>query len=325
MRTEASNRGAELVERAHSMFRGDGSGEVSTVYPALAQADPDEFGLALVDVHGAMHEAGDTHRPFVLMSAAKPFTFAAVAEELGVERVRERVGMNATGRAFNSTEAVERESAGRTNPMVNAGAILTCSLIPGDDVEARWEFLRERLSDFAGAELELDQPTYDSAMRTNHRNRALTWLLVDVGALTSDPEQALDLYTRQSCLAVEAVQLATMGATLANGGVNPIHRRRVTTSEVARAAMVAMAVAGMYEGSGDWLWDVGLPGKSGISGAMVTVSPGRGALASYSPLLDPAGNSVRGKRAAALLAQELGLDLFATVAGPGSLPTDRDA
>jgi glutaminase len=309
-----------LIDQAYDLFRADDDGEVSTVYPALASADPRLFGLALVDVQGRIAEAGDAHRPFVLMSTAKPFTFAAVAQVLGMDDVRRRVGINATGRPFNSTEAVERHTAGRTNPMVNAGAILTCSLIPGDDRDERWAFLLERLSAFAGRALALDEEIYASASATNHRNRALTALLVDVGALTSDPDEALDLYTRQSCVALEAVDLATMGATLADGGVNPVSGDTVVAADVARAAMVAMTVAGMYERSGDWLWDVGLPGKSGISGAMVTVSPGKGALASYSPRLDAVGNSVRGARAAAHLARALDLDMLAAAPiGPGTL------
>jgi glutaminase len=323
--TAAAPDASKLVTQAHTRFADDNNGEVSTVYPVLAKADPELFGLALVDVLGRVHEAGAAHHEFVLMSTAKPFTFAAVADELGVEKARELIGINATGQAFNSTESVEREKAGRTNPMVNAGAILTCSLIPGARLEQRWDFLVERLSAFAGRPLAVDDNTYDSAMRTNHRNRALMSLLVDVGALTTDPGDALDLYTRQSCLTVEAVDLATMGATLANGGVNPVTGDAVTSEQVARSAMVAMTAAGMYELSGDWLWDVGLPGKSGISGAMVTVSPGKGALASYSPRLDAAGNSVRGKKAAEFLATALDLDVLAAhplVGAPSTDPVD---
>jgi glutaminase len=306
-----SSAAAAVVDQAYEQFVSDTDGVVSTVYPALATADPDLFGLAVVGVSGVLHEVGDAHVPFTLMSAAKPFAFAAVAQELGIESVRQVVGVNPTGAPFNSLQAVHRLPDGPGNPMVNAGAILTLSLLPGDSPDDKWSFLLDRLSAFAGRPLHLDPVMYDSAASTNFRNRELTALLVEHGLLTSDPQIALDLYTRQSCVAVEAVDLATMGATIANGGCNPVTGEFVVEPVVARAAMVVMTVAGMYEISGDWLWDVGLPGKSGISGAMVTVSPGRGALATYSPPLDPAGNSVRGKRAAAFLAHALDLDMVA--------------
>ena len=306
-------RAAELIDEAFARFKGVDEGEVSQVYPALAEADPALFGLCVVDVAGTVHVAGDARVRFTLMSAAKPFTFAAVADAIGIDRVRAHVGIDATGLPFNEVAAVERSDHGRTNPMVNPGAITVCSLIPGEAVEDRWAWLLDRLSAFAGAPLSVDDAMLDSAMATNHRNRELAAALAVRGVLGCDPETALALYTRQSSVRVAVVDLATMGATLADGGVNPVSGRSVVSHEAARAAMVAMTVAGMYERSGSWLWDVGLPGKSGISGAMVTVSPGRGSLASYAPPLDAAGNSVRGGLAAAHLADVLGLDMLAAV------------
>jgi glutaminase len=265
----------------------------------------------VVDVAGTVHQAGDVNAAFTLMSTAKPFTLAAVVDAVGADAVRDVVGIEATGLAFNDVAAVERVPDGRTNPMVNPGAIAVCSLIPGHGVEDRWRWLIGRLSEFAGRPLEVDDDVLASASATNYRNRELAAALAARGAIASEASTALDLYTRQSSLRVEAVDLATMGATLADGGRNPVSGADVVTPAAARAAMVAMTVAGMYERSGSWLWDVGLPGKSGISGAMVTVSPGQGALASYSPPLDAAGNSVRGGLAAAHLSRALGLDMLA--------------
>jgi glutaminase len=302
----------QLVDEAHSRFAAERGGELSRVYPALAAAHPNSFGLAVVSVAGERVVSGDAEVPFTIMSVAKPFVFALVGEAVGIEEVRRRVGVNATGMSFNSAFAVERDPHGRTNPMVNAGAIATTALWPGGDLEERWSSLHEGLSRFAGHTLPMDEATLESARATNHRNRGLANLLTSLGALSGDPVDAVELYTRQSCLAVTAVDLAVMGATLADGGTNPLTRDPVIDPETAHATLAVMMIAGLYETSGDWLFDVGMPGKSGIGGGIVTVSPGKGALGTFSPLLDPAGNSVRGELAARHLTRSLGLDLLAS-------------
>jgi glutaminase len=306
---------AELVATAYQRFLPEAGGSVSDVYPALALADPSAFGLCVCAADGDMVEAGDSRVPFTLMSVAKPFVFALVCARTGLDAVRELVGLNATGRPFNSIEAVERGAGGRTNPMVNPGAIATTSLTPGTGVSQRWAMLHEGLSRFAGRTLALDESTLDSALATNHRNRALANLLASFGSVHGDPDEAVQLYTRQSCLAVTAVDLAVMGTTLASGGVNPLTHERVVDAETAHHTLAVMTIAGLYETSGDWLIDIGVPGKSGIGGGIVTVSPGKGALGTYSPLLDPAGNSVRGQLAARFLSRGLGLDVFAADGG----------
>jgi glutaminase len=247
---------------------------------------------------------------FSVMSVSKPFVLALVCEELGVDRTLDLVGADATGRPFNSVEAVRASADGRTNPMVNPGAIATTALVPGEDVESTWERLCAGLSRFAGRELAVDQEVLDSASATNLRNRELSALLHERGVLARDPADALELYTRQCSLAVTARDLAVMGATLADGGVNPVTGDQVVGRASAAATLAVMATAGMYETSGDWLARVGLPAKSGIGGGVVTAAPGKGGLGVFSPPLDAAGNSVRGARATRLLADELGLDLF---------------
>jgi glutaminase len=303
-----------LVQRAHELSRSNPDGELSTVYPVLAQADPSRFGIALTEGDGVVHEAGDARVPFTLMSVSKPFVFALVCDEVGIAAARSLVGVNATGLPFNSAHAVDRAADGRTNPMVNAGAIAATSLVPGADLERRWAWLADGLARFAGRPLDLDEATLASARATNFRNRALAMLLRGADALVGDPESAVELYTRQCCLQATSVDLATMGATLADGGLNPVTGERVVTAAAARATLAVMSIAGMYEASGDWLLDVGYPGKSGISGGIVAVSPGKGALGLFSPLLDGDGNSVRGQLAARFLAAELGLDLLAAEA-----------
>ncbi|HEY6746127.1 MAG TPA: glutaminase A [Mycobacteriales bacterium] len=305
-----------VVTEAYERFRDDRSGALSTVYPALSRVDPESFGICVAGVRGSLHEAGDSRQPFPVMSVSKPFVFALVCEQFGVGPVRGLVGVNATGLPFDSAAAIERDPAGRTNPMVNAGAIATTSLVPGATAADRWRFVAGGLSRFAGRELALDEDVLASASATNLRNRALAALLSSRAALAGDPAAAVDLYTRQSCLAVTAADLAVMAATLADGGVNPLTGDRVVAPEVGRVTLAAMAVAGLYETSGDWLVDVGVPGKSGIGGGIATVSPGKGGLGTWSPRLDPAGNSVRGIRVAAFLARRLGLDLLASVPAP---------
>lgn len=302
----------ELVAEAHRRFRGHTGGHVSEVYPALSRVDPALFGVCVVGTTGNVHTAGDAEHEFSIMSVSKPFVFALVCEQLGHESLREKIGVNATGRAFNSLGAIEQDPAGRTNPMVNAGAIATTSLAPGNDVEERWKFLRDGLCRFAGRELAINDEVFASAAATNHRNQAIARLLQSFGRVYLDPSEAVELYTRQCALNVTARDLAVMGATLSDGGVNPITKQRLVSPDVCHYTLAVMATAGLYETSGDWLYEIGLPGKSGIGGGIVTVSPGKGGLGTFSPPLDAAGNSVRGQLVAELLSAQLGLDIFAS-------------
>jgi glutaminase len=299
-----------LVDEAHERYRANVDGETSHVYPALARARGDLFGICVAGIEGNVVASGAVDVAFTIMSVAKPLVHALVCRELGRDELRRLVGVNATGLPFNSVEAVERSGDGRTNPMVNAGAIAVTSLVPGEDAEEKWVFIRDGLSRFAGRELALDEEVFVSASETNHVNRSLAQLLKSRGRLYADPAEAVDLYTRQSCLAVSARDLAVMGATLANGGVNPLTHHEVIDAESCHCTLAVMTTAGLYETSGDWLYDIGLPGKSGIGGGIVTVAPGKGGLGTFAPLLDEAGNSVKGQLAAAFLSRRLGLDLL---------------
>jgi glutaminase len=302
----------QLVVEAHERYRTNNDGELSRVYPALGQVPKGLFGICVAGIGGDLHAVGDVEAELTIMSVAKPFLYALVCEQLGREELRRLVGVNATGLPFNSIEAVERSGDGRTNPMVNPGAIAVTSLVPGADAGEKWRFIHEGLSGFAGRELALDDEVYRSASETNHRNQSLARLLQSYDRLYSDPAEAVDLYTRQSCLQVTARDLAVMGATLANGGANPLTHESVVGAESCHCTLAVMATAGLYETSGEWLYDIGLPGKSGIAGGIVTVAPGKGGLGTFAPLLDQAGNSVKGQLAAAFLSRRLGLDVFAS-------------
>jgi glutaminase len=301
-----------LVREAHQRFKSNTEGRNSDVYPALARVRSELFGVCVVGTSGSVYAAGDTDYEFSIMSVSKPFVFALVCQEIGAVQAREKLGANATGLAFDSLAAVERNPDGRTNPMVNAGAIAATSLAPGSTVEAKWQFIHDGLSRFAGRQLPLNEEVYASASETNYRNQSVSRLLQSYGRIYTDPAQATDLYTKQCSLNVSARDLAVMGATLADGGVNPLTRERVVDASVCHYALTVMTTAGLYETSGDWLYDIGLPGKSGIGGGIVTVSPGKGGLGTFAPPLDGAGNSVKGQLVAKFLSQKLGMDLFAS-------------
>jgi glutaminase len=300
----------DLIAEAHARFKSNTEGRNSQVYPALARVSSDLFGICVVGTSGNVYAAGDSDHEFTIMSVSKPFVFALVCEGLGAGQVREKIGVNATGRAFNSLGAIEHGDDGRTNPMVNAGAIATTSLVPGKTVQAKWSFIHDGLSRFAGRKLSPNDEVYASATATNYRNQSIARLLQSFGRIYMDPAEATDLYTRQCSLNVSARDLAVMGATLADGGVNPITRERVVDAAVCHYALAVMATAGLYESSGDWLYDIGLPGKSGIGGGITTVSPGKGGLGTFAPPLDAAGNSVKGQLVARFLSERLGMDLF---------------
>ncbi len=306
-----------LVEEAHQRFRSVREGTVATYIPALASADPNQFGIAVATTTGQLFEAGESALPFSIQSLSKPFLYALICQAVGERVVRERLGVNSTGLPFNSVQAVERADDGLSNPMVNAGAIAATSLAPGDTAAAKWAFIQEGFSRFAGRPLVVDEEVYASEVATNRRNLGIANLLEEQGGIWFDPEATTDLYTRQCALSVTTHDLAVMAATLANGGRHPLSGEQVVAPAICQYVLAVMVTAGLYETSGDWIYDIGLPGKSGVSGGMITVAPGKGGLATFAPPLDEAGNSVRGQLTAAFLSQRLGLHLLASEPADG--------
>lgn len=300
------------INAAHARFAPIADGVVADYIPALARVPAGLFGLCVAGVNGAVHAVGDADHEFSIQSISKPFVFALVCQALGGQIARARVGVNATGLPFNSVMAIELNAERTMNPMVNAGAIATTSLAPGATAEAKWRFVQQGLSRFAGRELTLDQEVYESEAATNQRNQGIARLLQAYGRLYCDPAEAVDVYTRQCALRISCRDLAVMGATLADGGVNPLTRERVLDADRCQRVLAVMATAGLYEQSGDWLYEVGLPGKSGVGGGIVTVAPGKGSLGTFAPPLDAAGNSVRGQLATKYLSEALGMNLFAS-------------
>jgi glutaminase len=302
----------DLVREAHARYGSVTDGRVADYIPALAKADPAWFGICVAGVNGQAVAIGEAELAFSIQSISKPFVFALVCQALGGGRARAAVGVNATGLPFNSVMAIELSSDRTVNPMVNAGAIATTSLAPGADAQARWRFILDGLSRFAGRALEMDEEVYASEAATNQRNQGIARLLHGYGRMYCDPDEATDLYTRQCAVRVTARDLAVMGATLADGGVNPMTGERVLDADRCQRVLAVMATAGLYEQSGDWLYEIGLPGKSGVAGGIVAIAPGKGGLGVFSPPLDAAGNSVRGQLVTRFLSERLGLNLFAS-------------
>jgi glutaminase len=307
----------ELIAAAHRRYAAQADGVIADYIPVLAEADPAWFGIAVAEADGAVHVTGDAGVEFSVQSISKAFVYALVCEARGHAFVRDRVGVNNTGLAFNSVIAIELNDGHPMNPMVNAGALATTALMPGATPAEQWELVRAGLSRFAGRALELDGDVYRSESLTNQRNRAIARLLESYGQIRLDPLDVVDVYTRQCSLRVSARDLAVMGATLADGGVNPVTGERVVSAQVCRDTLAVLAANGLYERSGEWLFEIGLPAKSGVAGGIVAVAPGKGGIGTFSPRLDPAGNSVRGQRATAYLSRTLGLNVFASGArGP---------
>jgi glutaminase len=301
-----------LVGDAYARYAANTEGANSQMYPALARVPARLFGVCVVATNGSTCAVGDAQYEFSIMSVSKPFVFALVCQSIGADEARRKLGVNSTGLPFNSISAIEQSSDGRTNPMVNAGAIAATSLVRGSTADEKWETIHDGLSRFAGRTLSLNDEVYRSASETNHRNQSAARLLQTYDRIYFDPAEATDVYTKQCSLNVSAADLAVMGATLADGGVNPLTGLRVIDAITCRYTLAVMTTAGLYERSGDWLYDIGLPGKSGIGGGIVTVAPGKGGLGTFAPPLDEAGNSVKGQLAAAFLSRRLGLDLFAS-------------
>jgi glutaminase len=309
-----------VVTKAHRDFSGLKEGKNAEYIPVLAKVDPKLYGITLITVDGAVYETGDVKHGFSIQSVSKVFTAARLLEDLGKDALEKKIGANATGQPFNSILAVELDKNHHpSNPFVNPGAIAAVSLVPAASAQERWAKINGTLEAFAGRKLDVDQQVYKSESETNTRNRAISWLLKAYEVIPGDPMEALDLYTRQCSVSVNAHDLAVMGATLANGGVNPITKRQVVSRENAARVLSLMLTAGLYETTGSWSLNVGVPAKSGVGGGIVAVVPGRYAIGTFSPPLDEAGNSVRGQKAIASIVEGLGGNVFmASAKGPES-------
>lgn len=299
-----------VVREAYDKFKGDTAGKNADYIPYLAQVDPKLFGIAIVTTDNQVITLGDVTYSFSIQSISKVYTLALAMEELGADAVFKKVGSEPTGRPFNSPLAVVDMPTHTGNPLVNAGAIATTSLVSGRDAQEKWNKILDFYSRAAGEKLTLIDEVYKSEAATNTGNKALAMLLAKYDRIYADPFESVDIYTKQCSVGVNAAQLARMGATLANNGVNPTTGEQVIKREDIPHILSTMTMAGLYDGSGGWAWNVGLPAKSGVGGGIVAIAPGKGAIAVFAPPLDEAGNSVKAQEVIDYVAQRLNYNLY---------------
>jgi glutaminase len=298
------------VTQAYIEFKDLKEGKNADYIKELANVDPNIFGIVLVTVDGHMYTAGDISSMVSIQSVSKVFTMAQVIQELGHQAVQDKIGVDATGMRFNSIIAVEVQKGKEINPLVNPGAIAATSLISGSDSVAKWKNIISIHSDFAARPLSVNWPVYVSEAGDNLRNQAIAHLLLAYNRMYFDPVQSTDLYTKQCAINVNAKDLAVMAATLANGGVNPITKKAVVSAETVMYTLPVMATAGLYDDSGIWFYNSGLPAKSGVGGGLLTVCPGKFGIAVVSPPLDAAGNSVKAQKAIRYVIEQLKVDPY---------------
>ena len=299
------------LNASYAKFKDLKEGKNADYIPALAEVDPNIFGIALVTVDGKVYTTGDITSEVSIQSISKVFTMAKVMEEQGPMAIENNMGVDATGQVFNSIVAIEQYKGAEMNAMVNPGAITSTSMISGASRDEIWNKIITTYSDFAGRPLAVNQPVFKSEAETNQRNQAIAMLMYAYGHIKDNPLQACDIYTEQCAVNVNAKDLATMAATLANGGKNPVTGKQCMKTENVPEVLAVMATAGLYDDSGKWLFATGLPAKSGVGGGILAVSPGKFGIAVISPPLDAAGNSVKAQKAIADVSNAIGGNPYA--------------
>jgi glutaminase len=308
------------LKAAYAKYKTLQEGKNADYIPALAKVDPNVFGIALVTTDGKVYSTGDLKTEVSIQSISKVFTMAQVIQEQGLDAISKTIGVDATGARFNSIIAVEAvktvvgTGAPEMNPLVNPGAISSTGMVKGANADAIWAKIIGIHNDCAGRQLTVLQDVYKSESDTNQRNQAIGALMLAYGYIKSDWQRAVDLYTRQCSIGVNAQDLATMAGTLANGGKNPVTKKQVIDAAKVPGVLAVMATAGLYDDSGKWLYATGLPAKSGVGGGIIAVSPGKFGIAVISPPLDDAGNSVRAQKAITDISNALGGNPYAAKA-----------
>ena len=312
------------MDSAFKQFQNLKEGKNADYIPALAKVDPNLFGIALVTVDGKVFTAGDVKTEVSIQSISKVFTMAQVIQEQGLEAIEKRIGVDATGARFNSIIAIEGvrsvvgTGAPEMNALVNPGAISSTSMVLGSNADAIWAKILGFHNDAAGRTLTVLQDVYKSESDSNQRNQAIGALMFAYGYIKTDWRMAVDLYTRQCSIGVNARDLATMAATLAAGGKNPVTGKQIMDAAKVPGVLAVMATAGLYDDSGKWLYHTGLPAKSGVGGGLIAVSPGKFGIAVVAPPLDDAGNSVKGQRAITAISNALGGNPLSARDRPGA-------
>lgn len=299
----------KIIEKLHRDFRDNLSGEIATYIPELGKADSRWFGICLVTADGQIYQVGDCDQPFTIQSISKPFVYGAALEDRGQEQVLEKVWMEPSGEAFNAISL--RPGTGKPdNPMINAGAITSTSMVDGKTTQQKFRRIMDTLSRHAGRPLTLDKGVYQSESATGHRNRGIGHLLRNCGILAEDPHASLEAYFMQCAVSVTCRDLGIMAATLANGGENPVTGVRAVARDCVENILSVMGSCGMYDAAGEWIYQVGMPAKSGVAGGIIAVLPGQFGIGVFSPKLDEVGNSVRGIQVCREISRKFSLHMF---------------
>jgi glutaminase len=302
---------AYWLKQVHAKYKGADHGKLASYIPELTLANPEHFGIALTTADGQIYDVGNSDVMFTIQSISKPLVYGLALEDHGSNEVLRKVGVEPTGEAFNSI-VMDEVNNRPFNPMVNAGAIATTSLIKGNGAEERFARILDMFSRYAGRQLTIDEAVFQSERATGHRNRAIAYLQLNSGMIEEPVTEHLDLYFKQCAILISARDLAMMAATLANNGVNPVTGVRAISAEHVKTVLSIMASCGMYDYSGEWVYRVGLPAKSGVGGGIVAVLPGQFGVGVFSPLLDAHGNSHRGIEVCKELSQKFHLHVYDT-------------
>jgi glutaminase len=297
------------LNELHAKYRGNMDGKVADYIPELALADPNWFAISVVTVDGQTFDVGDHQQLFSIQSVSKPFMFGLALEDHGREAVLKKVGVEPTGEAFNAI-VLDEASNRPFNPLVNAGAIATADLVQGKDFADRIKRTLAMFGRYIGRGVYIDNAIFLSERTTGHRNRAISHLMLNFGMVSAQIPDSLELYFQQCSILVNAHDLAVMGATLANAGLNPVTKERAIDRQYVKDVLSVMLTCGMYDYAGEWAYRVGVPAKSGVGGGICAVVPGRAGIGIFSPLLDARGNSVRGIKVCEELSDRFGLHSF---------------
>jgi glutaminase len=300
----------KVAKEAYARFKDDKAGKNADYIPALAKVPSDLFGITIVTVDGKVINVGEVDYAFSIQSCSKVFTLCLVMQESGEKEIYDKINVEPTGHAFNSVVAVEEGDGRADNPFVNPGAIAAVSLVKAKSAQERWDKILGCYSRFAGEKLTVLDDIYKSEAATNFRNRGIAHILFNSGHLYGEPLECTDVYTKQCSVGVTCKQLAVMGGTLANHGVNPITKERCLEAKYVPKVLSVMTMAGFYDGSGAWAWNAGLPAKTGVGGGIVAVVPGKMAIVGFAPPLDQFGNSVRAQEAIRYISEQLDLSIF---------------
>ncbi|KAA9332629.1 glutaminase A [Adhaeribacter soli] len=311
------------VNEAYNKYKDLKEGKNADYIPELAKVPSEQFAIVVIAPDGKVYSKGDADAMYSIQSISKVLTLARDIEDFGPKAIQDKIGVDPTGQKFNSAVFVEENKGKELNPLVNAGAIAATSMVKGNTYEEKWNTILQTHNDFAGRQLSVNDPVYKSEAATNQHNQALASLMNSFERMYFDPAKSVDIYTKQCAININTKDLAMIAATLANGGTNPVTKKKVVSPETVAHVLPVMATCGLYDDSGIWFYNVGLPAKSGVGGGIMAIVPGQYGIAAFSPRLDEAGNSVRAQKAITDIVNKLGLNPYLVKPGSAAQVTQK--